>query len=304
MYIRTPYYQSTQLSQLTGKDIFLKLENTQPSGSFKLRGVSKVCQQAQQQNKKKLVSSSGGNAGIAVAYCGQQLGMPVEVYVPLTTTEEAVAVLQRLGAKVFIHGESWAEANALALDQCDAQAAYIHPFDDESLWHGHASLIDEIVESNEVKPDAIITAVGGGGLFSGLVKGLERNNWSDVSIIAVETEGAASLGKSYECNEHIELEKIETIATSLGAKKVCNFAFEARNFMNIMPIQVTDSDAVTACQKFLDDHKMLVEPACGAALSLLYAPKYLANLASFKAIAVVVCGGTTFSLQRLLSAVY
>lgn len=301
MFITTPYYQSTPLSQSTGKDIFLKLENTQPSGSFKLRGISKVCQHAKHSGKRKLVSSSGGNAGIAVAYCGQKLDMPVEVYVPLTTTPEAINNLQSLGAKVFIQGESWAETNVVALENCDAQSVYVHPFDNEQLWQGHATLIDEIVASNHAKPDAIITAVGGGGLLSGIVKGLEKNNWSDVTIFAVETEGAASLGKSYQCNEHLELQKIDTIATSLGAKKVCRFAFEARTFMDIKPIQVTDEDAVIACQKFLEQHYMLVEPACGAALSLLYHKKFQANLERYNTIAVVVCGGTTFSLQRLMA---
>lgn len=302
MYIATPYFRSTHLSQITRKNIFLKFENAQPSGSFKLRGISRVCENAKQQGKVKLVSSSGGNAGIAVAYCGQQLGMAVEVYVPSSTTEEAIVTLQSLGASVFIHGESWAEANALAIERCSTDSAYVHPFDNEMLWDGHATLIDEIVESGHPKPDAIITAVGGGGLLSGIVKGLEKNNWADLSIFAVETEGAASLGKSYEANRHLEIEKIDTIATSLGAKKICQFAFDAKDAMNIIPCQVTDDDALHACHEFLKDHNVLVEPACGAALSLLYSVEHQKTLASCDTIAVVVCGGTTFSLERLLMA--
>jgi L-serine/L-threonine ammonia-lyase len=302
MYTKTPYVWSYAISQRTKKSVFLKLENNQPSGSFKLRGVSNLCKVAITEQKFKFISSSGGNAGIAVAYCGKYLDTPVDVYVPSTTSHKSIAILQQLDANVVIYGESWAEANRLAQSNCTADDLFVHPFDDARLWEGHGTLVDEISETPEGKPDAIVVAVGGGGLLSGVVRGLLRNGWDDVDILAVETIGAASLNKSYELGQLTALDRIDTIATSLGAKQICEFAFSARAFMNITPVVVTDSDAINACYRFLDDHNVLVEPACGAALSLVYEEKYRSIISKYDSVAMVVCGGVTFSVEKLMAS--
>ena len=178
----------------------------------------------QRRARRRFVSSSGGNAGIAVAYAGRMLSVPVVVVVPETATDLAKGLIRQEDAEVIVHGASWMEANAHAQSLVDERAAFIHPFDDPLIWAGHASMIDEVARAGEAF-DAVVLAVGGGGLMSGVIEGLDRNGLSRTPVIAAETEGAAALAKSIEAGRRIELPAITSIATTLGAKMVCERAF-------------------------------------------------------------------------------
>lgn len=297
LHIHTPLLQSRPLSLLTGKTVWLKLEAMQPVGSFKIRGIGAVCETYAQQGKRRFVSSSGGNAGIAAAYAGRQLNIPVTVVVPETTTARARSLIEQEGAEVIVHGASWMEANALAQSQLDEHSAFIHPFDNAETWAGHGSLIDEAVQA-DVDFDSVIVAVGGGGLLSGVVAGLERNGLGQLPVLAVETRGADSLAQSVAAGKRVELPAINSIATSLGAKQVCENAFAVTRNHDIRCATVTDLQALNACERFLHDHRVLVEPACGAALATLYNEERSA-LDDFKRPLVVVCGGATATLEQI-----
>jgi L-serine/L-threonine ammonia-lyase len=296
LHIETPLLESRALSTLTGHTVWLKMEALQAPGSFKIRGMGLACQEYARRGATRFISSSGGNAGIAVAYAGRQLGLPVVVVVPETTTERARALIKLEGAEVIVHGASWQEANALALSMVSPTDAFLHPFDDPLLWRGHATLVDEVAQSG-VKPDVVVLSVGGGGLLCGVVEGLHRNGWADVPVLAVETAGADSYAQSIQAGQRVELAAITSIATSLGARKVCEQAFEWSRQHRIQTEVVTDQAAVSACLRFLDDHRVLVEPACGAALAPVYACAPV--LKEFRSVLVVVCGGVTASLAQL-----
>ena len=296
LHIETPYFESQALTCHAGRSIWLKMEALQPPGSFKIRGVGLACQTHAQRGVKRFISSSGGNAGIAVAYAGRQLGIPVTVVVPQTTTERAQALIRLEGAEVMVHGASWQEANALAVSLLTPSDAFIHPFDDPLLWQGHASMVDEMAAQGK-KPDAIVLSVGGGGLLSGVMDGLHRNGWADVAVIAVETRGADSLAQSMAAGERITLPAITSIATSLGARQVCQQAWDATKKHTIHSVVVSDQDALAACEAFVSDQRVVVEPACGAALAAVHGR--LPVLAPFKTVAVVVCGGVTASLAQM-----
>jgi len=153
LHIHTPLIESRPLSQAAGCAVWLKLDALQPCGSFKLRGVGHACEVHHARGARHFVSSSGGNAGLAVAYAGRKLGVPVTVVVPETTTARAKELLHQEDAKVVVHGSSWQEANALAQTLVGPDDAFIHPFDDPLLWAGHASLVDEVAATG-YKPDA------------------------------------------------------------------------------------------------------------------------------------------------------
>jgi L-serine/L-threonine ammonia-lyase len=244
---------------------------------------------------QKFISSSGGNAGLAVAYAGRSLGVPVIVVVPETTTERAKELLLLEGAEVIVHGSSWQEANEFAQTLIKSTDAFIHPFDDPLLWTGHATLIDEVAEAGQ-KPDAVVLSVGGGGLLCGVIEGLHRNGWHDVSVIAVETEGAASFRAATLAGKPVEIEKISSVATSLGAKRVCDQAVKYLGSHAIKSLVVSDQDALDACERFLFDHRVLVEPACGAALAVAYEGTALSQ---YRNVLMVVCGGATASLAQI-----
>jgi L-serine/L-threonine ammonia-lyase len=296
LHIETPLFESRALSIGSGRTILLKLEAMQPPGSFKIRGIGLACQEYARRGAERFISSSGGNAGIAVAYAGRHLSVPVVVVVPETTTDRARALIQQEGAEVIVHGASWQEANALAQSMVGDSDAFLHPFDDPLVWRGHSGLVDEVVRSG-VQPDAVVLSVGGGGLLSGVIEGLHRNGWHEVPVIAVETAGADSLAQSLRAGERIELAAITSIATSLGATRICEQAFSWSKKHPLRSIVVSDRAAVAACQRFLADHRLVVEPACGASLAVVYdnAPE----LEEFQSVLVVVCGGVTVTVEQL-----
>jgi len=295
LHIETPLLESAALSG-DGQSVWLKMEALQPPGSFKIRGIGHACAQYAKRGATRFISSSGGNAGIAAAYAGNRLSIPVLVVVPETTSERARELMRRENAEVLVHGASFQEANALALSMVGAQDAFIHPFDDPLLWTGHASMIDEVARTG-LRPDAVVLSVGGGGLLSGVVEGMRRHGWTGVPVIAVETEGADSLAQSLKANERVELPKISSIATSLGARRVSQQAFDLLGSHPMRSSVVTDQAAVSACLRFMDDHRVVVEPACGAALAAVY--EQAPELSGFKTVLVIVCGGVTATVAQL-----
>ena len=296
LHLETPLLESRPLSLASDCSIWLKMEALQPPGSFKIRGVGAACEHHARNGKRRFVSSSGGNAGMAVAYAGRQLSIPVSVFVPETTTERAKALIRQEGAEVIVHGAAWDEANARALASADAETAFIHPFDDPLLWAGHATMIDEVVKAG-LAFDAVVLSVGGGGLLSGVAEGLERNGLRDIPIVTAETEGTASYLASVKAGALVELPSISGVATSLGARKVCKRAFEISQIRPVECVVVSDQSAVDACTRFLDDHRVLVEPACGAALAIAY--EHADQLLRFERVLMIVCGGATTTVERL-----
>lgn len=296
LHVETPLLESRALSVITNRSIWLKFDALQPSGSFKIRGIGHACETHVARGARRFVSSSGGNAGLAVAYAGRRLGVPVTVVVPETTSERARELLRLEQAEVIVHGSSWQEANELAQSLLGAADAFIHPFDDPLLWEGHATMIDEVARAG-FTPDAVVLSVGGGGLMCGVVEGLHRNGWTDVPVVAVETEGAASFHAALEAGHPVELGHITSLATTLGAKRVSDRALQWANAHPIKSVVVSDRSAVAACERFLDDHRVLVEPACGASLVLAY--ENAPVLQSFDKVLVVVCGGATATIEQI-----
>lgn len=294
--IKTPLIQSLVLSQLNQCQVWLKMEALQPSASFKQRGISHACQKYFEQGAQRFISSSGGNAGLAVAYTGRQLGVPVTVVVPETTAQRARELIAQQGAEVIVHGASWTEANALAQSLLTQHDVFIHPFDHPLLWEGIIPMIDEVI-ADGVTPDAVVLSVGGGSLLSGVAAGLKKHGLAHIPIYAVETQGTASLHASIAAKQHVELDQVSGIATTLAAKKVCQNAFEVSQELEVRSLVVSDQDTVDACLKFVDDHRILVEPACGATLSVLY--DQAIQFKPSDQVLVIVCGGAGITLETL-----
>jgi L-serine/L-threonine ammonia-lyase len=296
LHIETPLIESRPLSARLNKNVWLKMDALQPSGSFKARGIGHACETYQRRGAARFVACSGGNAGLAVAYAGRQLGLPVLVVVPVTTTERAKALIRLENAEVMVHGASFSEANAFALSLVGPNDAYIHPFDDPLLWHGHATLVDEMLRQGP-KPDVVVLSVGGGGLFCGVVEGLRRNGWGDVPVVAVETAGADSLAQSLQAGCAVTLPAITSIATSLGARAVCAQSLRLAREHPVESVVVSDAAAVAGCLALLDDHRVLTEAACGASLAALHSASGL--IARAQRVAVVVCGGVGVTAAQL-----
>jgi L-serine/L-threonine ammonia-lyase len=293
---RTPMLAHHRLSRELKKSVWLKMENTQPSGSFKMRGLGTLCQRAAERGARHFVCPSGGNAGFAAAMSGVALGVKTTILVPETTGLSVRAAIQDLGAELVVIGDVWDDTNQAALAMSRVEGAvYIPPFDHPDIWDGNATLIDEAAQ--EAQFDVVICSVGGGGLLAGVVQGLQRNGLSTVPVIAVETEGAASFHAAVQAGEVVTLAAITTIATTLGSKRVAQRALDLSREHPIHSVTVTDRQATDACVRFADDLRTLVEPACGAALAVAY--ENFEILKPYKRPLIVVCGGIAVDLKKI-----
>jgi L-serine/L-threonine ammonia-lyase len=295
-YTTTPIYKSYVLSQRYDIEVFYKMECYQPSGSFKVRGMSTLMKDLKGKGCKKVIASSGGNAGYSLAYVGKQMNIEVHLIVPKTTSGYMINKIKLLGANVEVFGENWDDTNVYATKiSKELNLPYVPPFDHPLLWQGHSTIIDECaLEMDE--PDKIVVSVGGGGLLCGIFEGLKQNNWNRVKVITAETEGAASFAKSFMANKVIQLNDVNTIATSLAAKKIAHQTLEYAKQFDVEPYIMTDKSAFEGCQVFFDEFHTLVEPACGAALS--YVMKN--DLTPKERILVIVCGGVNMGIEKFM----
>ncbi|KAG7226307.1 hypothetical protein INR49_003059 [Caranx melampygus] len=308
-HVNTPLLDSINMSKRVGTTVYLKMENSQPSGSFKIRGIGHLCQQLAGKSKG-IVCSSGGNAGMAAAYAARKMGVPATIIVPSSSPQMVIQKLQDQGAAVKIIGKVWDDANTEALRLAETEGlTYVPPFDHPLLWQGHASMISEVAASlgPSVKPGAVVLSVGGGGLLCGVIQGLKEVGWTDVPVVAMETVGADCFNAAVKAGRVVTLDDITSEAKCLGAKTVCKRAFEYSQCSELTIISelVTDQQALHAVETFLDEERVLVEMACGAALAAVYSglirrlqdegrlPTPLGPLL------VIVCGGSSVDMQQL-----
>lgn len=243
------------------------------------------------------------------------------VVVPGSTKPIVIDRLRSLGAEVVVEGAVWNEADAAArraVEASDGAAAYVSPYDDPLLWEGHATLVPEIVAG--LPPSAalstLVVSVGGGGLLCGALGGLRDVGRDDVAVVAAETEGADCHARAVAAGgAPVALETISSVATSLGALEVTAEALQraADRAGPVRPSVCGDAEAVAACVSFANDHRVLVEPACGAALATVYSDRLrralfaeattnadeYANEQRHAAVVIEVCGGSGVNLELL-----
>jgi L-serine/L-threonine ammonia-lyase len=297
LHVVTPLWRSEPLSDALGEPVWMKMDCFQPAASFKIRGIGRLCRRLVEQGSARIVGSSGGNAGYATAYACRELGVPCTIFVPATTPEFMRQKIRAFDAEVLEHGDAWDDAHAHALSLASApDVAYVHPFDDPVIWSGHASVVEEVAAQGP-KPGAIVASVGGGGLLCGILEGLHGQGWRDVPVLAVETEGADSFRAAADAGRLVTLDAIRSVAKTLGARTVTAKLLEWKREHEIVNHVVTDRRAVDACLRFLDDHRILVEPACGASLAAVY--DRCLFLRGRGPVLVEVCGGAGVSLELL-----
>ena len=222
------------------------------------------------------------------------LNVPTTIFIPQSSNPVYIRAIKSYGAEVIVAGNNAGDAQIKAIEHAQkTKASYIHPYDNENIWAGHASIIDEVIDNGFAKPDAIIVAVGGGGLACGILEGMRKHNWHDVPFIAVETIGADVFSQSITQKKAVRLNTITSRATSLGATYVAPKLLELSKEHVITNIVVSDSDAESGSIYFAKDKRILVELASGAALSLVYNNHPV--IQPYKSILVIVCGGLNIS---------
>ena len=257
----TPLIHSPYLSKNCGNSVYLKPENMQATGAYKLRGAYyKISTLTQEEKDRGLVTASAGNHAQGVAYAAQAAGVAATIVMPTTTPLVKVNNTKDYGARVVLHGEVFDDAAELAAKMAEEEGlTYVHPFNDLTLATGQGTIAYEVFQDLP-DVDVILVPIGGGGLAAG-VSTLAKLLNPHVEVIGVEPTGAASMQASLEAGHVITLPTASTIADGVAVKTPGDkvFPFVQKNVDRI--ITIDDSELVEAFLDVMERHKMVVENA-------------------------------------------
>ena len=257
----THLVHSPALSKSCGNQVYIKPENMQVTGAYKIRGAYyKISTLTEEQKAKGLITASAGNHAQGVAYAAQQAGVAATIVMPTTTPLVKVNNTKDLGAKVILHGETFDDAAALAAKMSEEEGlTYVHPFNDPVLATGQGTIAYEIF-SDLPDVDIILVPVGGGGLAGG-VSTLAKLLNPNVKVYGVEPTGAASMKASLEAGHVVTLDKVVTIADGVAVKTPGDqiFPYIQKNLDGI--ITIDDDELVDVFLDMMEKHKMIVENA-------------------------------------------
>ena len=278
-----------------------------------------LTQLAAADGKPHFYIASGGNAGLACVHAAVTLGLAATVAVPESATAHTIQKLRDAGASDVVQaGASWQESNAHLTDVVMEEArkrgetvVYVPPFDHPAVWDGNAGITREIAAQFAAMTthypgsggsvDAIVCSVGGGGLFSGMMQGRDETGLAG-RVVTVETHGADSLAQAVEKGELVTLPAITSLATSLGARRVCARALQYALRDDVTSVVVSDEEGMRAAKRFLNEDRMLVELACAVCPALCYSGKIRELVDGFHEgsnVVLVICGGSNISTEVL-----
>ena len=266
----TELVQSAAFSKATGNHVYLKPENMQVTGAYKIRGAyHKISTLSAEQKARGLVTASAGNHAQGVAYAARHAGVEATIVMPTTTPLVKVNNTKDLGAHVILHGETFDDAAALAGQLVEEKGlTYIPPFNDLDVATGQGTISYEIFQSLP-DVDIILVPIGGGGLAAG-VSTLAKLLNPQVQVIGVEPTGAASMKASLEAGHVVTLPKVETIADGVAVKTPGDLVFPyiQQNVDHI--ITIDDTELVDAFLDMMEKHKMIVENSGLLTIAALY----------------------------------
>jgi threonine dehydratase len=291
---RTPLIGASALSRpLPGGLLTLKLESLQVTGSFKARGAThKALTLSPEEARRGLVTASGGNHGLGVAYAGRLIGAPVTIYLPANAPASKAERLEQWGARVLRHGAVWDEADAEARLAADRDGlTYVHAFADPAVVAGQGTIGLEIFE-DAPETDLLLVSIGGGGLISGVATAAKALR-PHVRVIGVEPEGAPTLFESLRAGSVVELERITTAANTLAPRRSDPLNFEIVRSTVDEIVLVSDEEMREAARWLWFEMGIAAELSGAAAVAAL-----LTGRAGGEALhpCAVVCGSGTDGL--------
>lgn len=271
-----------------GAHVLLKLECLQASGSFKARGaMNKVLTLSGEALAAGLITASGGNHGMAIAWAARNAGVPATVFLPESTPAAKAEALHALGAGVIIEGSMWDDANAAALKVAKSSGAtYVHPFANPAIIAGQGTLgleiMDQVADAN-----TIIVAIGGGGLMAGVATAVKAVNPA-VKLIGVEPTGAPTLYKSVKARELVTLANITTSAGSLAPRRSMPLNYELISSSVDRLCLVSDDEMRAGAQLLWRDFGIATELAGAASVAALMTGRYIPQ--PEERVVAIVCG--------------
>lgn len=296
---KTPLERSKSFSAMSGADVYLKLENLQTTGSFKVRGAYyKIANLTPDEVAKGVLAASAGNHAQGVAYAATKLGVKSTVFMPVFAPPLKVIATRAYGAEVVLVGDTFDDAFEAAAEFGEKSGAtFVHPFNDPYIIAGQGTVGLEIFEQLR-DVDDVLVPIGGGGLIAGIAIALKQLN-PRIRIIGVEADGAQSMKVSVEKGEPVILNSVHTIADGIAVKSPGNLTFQVTKDLVDELLVVNDAEMARTAYLLLQRAKILTEPAGVAAMAAVLYGK--TNLKGRKVVPVISGGNINMSiLEQIL----
>ena len=284
----SPCQLSAALSEMTGQQVYLKLDNLQRTGAFKERGaLNRILLLSEDEKRRGVIAASAGNHAQAVAYHATQRGVLARIVMPLMTPLVKISATRGFGADVILHGANYDEACHEALRLCDAEGmTFLHPFDDPAVINGQGTIGLELLQQVQGL-QAVVVPIGGGGLISGVACALKESNPA-IRVVGVQTERLPSMLRAIDHGGPVTLPAEATIADGIAVRRAGDLTLpQVERYVDEI-VTVDEEEIANAIMVLLEREKTLAEGAGAVALAALLQKK-----TSLKAerTAVLVCGG-------------
>jgi threonine dehydratase len=286
---KTPFALASILSEKLGVDVYLKKENLQVTGAYKIRGAfNKIASLSVQEKQNGVVAASAGNHAQGVAYAARSFGVKATIVMPETTPLLKVVGTKELGASVILKGGNYDEAYKFSLEYAKQHnATFIHPFEDDKIIAGQGTIALEIFE--DIKElDAIIIPVGGGGLISGIGSAIKQL-YPHIKVIGVSASGASAMHDSFHTNTRQDTTSVKTIADGIAVKNASQKTFNIIQDVVDELVQVDDEEIANAILFLLERQKLVVEGGGAVGVAALMHEKL--KLKPKSKVAVILSGG-------------
>ncbi|WP_338626779.1 threonine ammonia-lyase [Clostridium baratii] len=267
--VKTPLLHSNFFSKQSNNNVYMKCENLQLTGAYKLRGaLNKMMSLSDEEKEKGVVCSSAGNHAQGVAYAANLMGIKATIVMPTTTPYLKVKSTKDLGGNVILHGSVYDDAYSYAKKLEEEKGyTFLHPFNDLNVIYGQGTIALEILE--DLKDiDVIVCPIGGGGLISGVALAAKGIN-SNIKIIGVQAAGANAMETSFHLGKLTPLTSVDTIADGIAVKSPGDITFSIIKEYVDEIITVTDDEIVDAFLALSEKHKLIAEASGAASLAAL-----------------------------------
>ncbi len=287
--VKTPFNHAPFLSELSGVNVFLKKENLQITGAFKIRGAyNKIASLSEDERKKGVVAASAGNHAQGVALSASKFGIKATIVMPESTPLTKIDGVKHYGADVILAGVNYDEAYSYAVEYAQKNdRTFVHPFEDEAVMAGQGTIALEILDECE-RLDAIVVPVGGGGLISGIASAIKQTD-PNIKVIGVSAKGAPALKNSYDLKKAVDSTNVRTIADGIAVRDTSEITL--KHILESVDefITVDDEEIASAMLFLLEKQKLVVEGAGAVGVAALLHNK-LESLKG-KNTAIVLSGG-------------
>jgi threonine dehydratase len=286
---KTPFAYAPLLSEMSGYEVYLKKENLQVTGAFKLRGAfNRIASLIESGKSGGVVAASAGNHAQGVAYSAKYFDIDATIVMPESTPLTKVQGVKSLGAKVILHGSNYDEAYAYAISYAKQEGLeFVHPFTDDEVISGQGTIALEMLDEVE-NLDAVVVPVGGGGLISGISTAIKSIN-PDIKVIGVSALGASAMRNSYEAKKPLDTLSVRTIADGIAVRDTSAITLDyiLKNVDEF--IGVGEDEIAAAILFLLERQKLLVEGAGAVGVASLIQGKI--ELEKGSRVGIVLSGG-------------